>query len=57
MRCAIAGEPAYHLGEIVDLREDIARAWIADGLADPIEDEVETAVSGRPVVTRTRKRR
>lgn len=31
----IAGTPSYHSGEVVDLEDRIAQAWIKDGLATP----------------------
>ncbi len=31
----IAGVPAYHSGDVVDLEDRIATAWIKDGLAAP----------------------
>jgi len=31
----ICGSPSYHSGEIVDLEDRIASAWIKDGLAKP----------------------
>lgn len=33
MLTSVAGTPPYHSGDIVDLREDIADAWIAEGYA------------------------
>jgi len=32
----IAGTPAYHVGEIVDLEPRIAQAWIEEGYARPV---------------------
>lgn len=42
----IAGHPTYHSGEIVDLDDRIAQAWIKDGLAVLVRDKepVEQAV-------------
>lgn len=41
----VAGKPAYHSGDVVELEERIAKAWIADGLAviSKADKPVETA--------------
>lgn len=59
---AIAGRPAYALGEIVELEDRIARAWITDGLAVPARDHAtettEMAMAGtEAAVTHGRRRR
>ena len=44
MTSAIAGRPAYALGEEVELEPAVAAAWIADGLAIAVrEEQPETA--------------
>jgi hypothetical protein len=55
--CSIAGTPTYAVGEIVTLGDEVARAWIADGLAAPADDGPEMATASAPVVTRTRGKR
>jgi hypothetical protein len=35
----VCGTPAYHTGEIVELEDRIAQAWIKDGLAVLSRDE------------------
>lgn len=49
--CSIAGEPSYPAGAVVDLPDVVAMAWIADGLAVPVDAAVERAVDVRPVET------
>ena len=44
---SIAGTPAYHNGQIVDLEDRIAVAWIADGLAVPERTEAVEIAAGR----------
>lgn len=40
----IAGTPSYHSGDVVELEEWIAAAWIKEGMATPHRIEsVETA--------------
>jgi hypothetical protein len=53
---AIAGAPAYAFGEIAELVDEIALAWIAEGLAER-DDAVEIAEDLRPVETAVRSRR
>lgn len=38
MRTNIAGHPSYHTGEIVELEDRIATAWIKEGYATPAPD-------------------
>jgi hypothetical protein len=42
----IAGIPTHYSGEIVDLEDRIAQAWVKDGIAVLVRDEkpVEQAV-------------
>lgn len=58
---AIAGRPAYALGEVIDLPTRIAQAWIADGIAVPVRDEqsetTEAAMVGAETASTTRRRR
>ena len=59
---AIAGRPAYALGEEVDLEPAVAAAWIADGLAVPVREDAPeaaaVATSGlETAVTAGRRRR
>jgi hypothetical protein len=43
----VAGRPAYTSGEIVDLKADVAQAWIREGYAALVREEgVEKAVKG-----------
>lgn len=48
MRVNIAGMPSYYIGEVVELEERIAKAWIAENMATLYRDEkpVERAVRG-----------
>ena len=55
MLSSVAGEPTYVVGEIVQLHEDVAWAWIRDGIAEPAESQVERAIAGAGVTTRERK--
>jgi len=63
MTSTIAGRPAYSMGDIVELDDRIARAWIADGLAMPVrEAPAETpedlaSVGVEAAVARGRRRR
>ena len=55
LRTSIAGEPSYAFGQIVSLPPDIARAWIADGIAEAAPaDAIEAAVSAATVETAVR---
>lgn len=39
MLTSIAGKPSYGAGEIVDLEDRIAKAWIEDGLAILVRED------------------
>ena len=44
MLTEICGTPAYHTGQIIDLEDRVATAWIEDGLAVSVgPEEVERA--------------
>lgn len=44
MLSAVAGaERALQVGDVVTLPADVARAWIADRLAEPVPPAIETA--------------
>ena len=48
MLTSIGGEPSYSYGDVVDVRDDIARAWIAEGMAEPFtgrQESVETTTA------------
>lgn len=49
MLTTIAGLPSYRDGQIVDLRSDVAAAWLKEGYCELVREEpVEVAVtSGR----------
>ncbi len=38
----IAGTPSHTSGEIVEKPDNVAKAWIADGLAAPVADRKDS---------------
>lgn len=53
----IAGTPSHEHGAVLDVPEDVARAWVAQHIAEPAGDDVETAMVATPVETAVRGRR
>lgn len=47
MTSAVAGRPAYALGEVAELDDRIAQAWIAGGLAIPVRQPVADTAEQR----------
>jgi hypothetical protein len=57
MLTSVAGVLTYTVGEIVSLSDNVARAWIADGIAEVAPAPVEMAMAGAGVATRVRGRK
>lgn len=63
MRTAMAGDPTYAHGEVVTVPAVVAAAWVADGIADLVEDvargpvEAAMAAGGPERAMRPRARR
>jgi hypothetical protein len=53
MLTSVGGSPSYAFGEIVEVSDEVAAAWIRDGLAERAE-RVETAEQRRPIESAVR---
>lgn len=51
MLSSVAGVPHYDAGQVVDLDDSVARAWMAAGIVEPVSAATETGASTRTVQT------
>lgn len=54
---AIAGTPTFQAGDVVEMSPAIEAAWVADGLAERVGDEIEMAVTAGAPETAMRHRK
>ena len=47
MLTSVAGRPAYSSNDIVDLKPEIAKAWIEEGYCTPVREEAVERAGAR----------